>query len=564
MKHMASGTIAFIGVLALAGCYSYASEAINNGNYNTVQATPNFLVVHVGDSTQVIARLINDNANGAITDYTVSGTGSGILVHENLGYRPIFDSKLDSLVNTGAKTAEQFYIVGTAVGRYTFTLTPTMVNTGISSTVTAVVLPAALGTALSKHTGAPGDTIVITALAGTVFSQTSAVTFTTGTAAIVARAADSSSITIVISGGVTGPATVTKVGVIASPTVAPVSLVTTDSLVTTAEVFGAVLSTHSAAAGATVTITAPANEFFAQTSAISFPTGATSITSRSADGKTISFLVGPGITGPVTVTNVGLISAPTLPLLTFTSTDALTTTALSVAPTTVANAAPLIGVTTTVALGGGLRFLGTSHVFIGGKEAGIQSVSTDSTTATIVPMMGSTGVVSYTNIALSFLTSVPLALPGDQSITVGATYGGGSDPNAASFATASTITLRPTGATVISDTGPFTVASAQCSHAGDFCRFYKFVLTATTTYDADLEYPGGADMGYYRFNSAGSSAAGIADNLGQAPGNQPETGTDTNLAAGTYYIGIVYYGVPSYGAGVQAAPAFFQLRLVLH
>ena len=203
MKQMTSGMIAFCSVIALAGCYSYASEAINNANYNTVQATPQFAVVKVGDSDQMIVRLVNDANNGAVTSYTVSNVGAGIVVHYQDSYRPVFDAKLDTLVKTGDKNAQQYFIVGVTPGKWTFTVTPTSVNTGVSTTVTVVVNPASLGPALSKTTGAAGDTITITAPTGTVFSQTSAVSFPTGTSAVVARSADSTTMKVVVSGGTT-------------------------------------------------------------------------------------------------------------------------------------------------------------------------------------------------------------------------------------------------------------------------------------------------------------------------------------------------------------------------
>jgi len=81
MKQMTSGMLAFLGVLAVAGCYSYTGDAINNANYNEVQATPNFAVVRVGDSDQMIVRLVNAANNGAVTSYTVSGAGARIAVH---------------------------------------------------------------------------------------------------------------------------------------------------------------------------------------------------------------------------------------------------------------------------------------------------------------------------------------------------------------------------------------------------------------------------------------------------------------------------------------------------
>ena len=64
-----------------------------------------------------------------------------------------------------------------------------------------------------------------------------------------------------------------------------------------------------AVAGDTVTITAPANTRFTQTATVAFATGANAIASRSADGKTIKVLVGPGVTGAATVVGVTVVGA---------------------------------------------------------------------------------------------------------------------------------------------------------------------------------------------------------------------------------------------------------------
>ncbi len=566
MKQMTSGKLALVGVFALAGCYSYASEAINNANYNTVQATPQFAVMKVGDSDQLIMRLVNDANNGAVTSYTVSNVGAGVAVHYQTNYRPVFDSKLDTLVATGDKTAQQYFIVGLAVGTYSFTVTPTSVNTGISATVNVVVTPRDLGPAISKTSGAAGDTIVITAPTNTVFSQTSAVSFTTGVVGIASRSADSTSIKIVVGGGVTGPATVTLVGNKLVPTVLPVTLSSTNSLVTTPQA-QPTLSASSAAAGATITLTAGANTFFSPTSVVSFGTGSISVTSRAADSSSISFLVGPGITGNASVTLVGLRSAKTLATNSLNSTNALTTTALTVAPTTLGSAAPALGTSTTVALGSGLRFLGNSHIFVGGAEAGIVSTSADSSTATIVPMTGSTGVVSYTNIALSFLTSVPLALPGDQSMTVGSVYSGPTDANATSATTASTITLTGARSTLISDGGALSTAcpaSLAAAFGGSSCRYYKITLAAGTA-TARIKWNAGAvsDLGLFLVNAAGTTCvATLADNNGQVAGSTGDNSAqplncaesaNLSITAGTYILTVVEFNY-----GVVVVPAWYQ------
>ena len=569
MKQMTSGMLALVGVFALAGCYSYASEAINNANYNTVQATPQFAVMKVGDSDQLIMRLVNDANNGAVTSYTVSNVGAGVAVHYQANYRPVFDSKLDTLVPTGDKTAQQYFIVGLAVGTYSFTVTPTSVNTGVSATVNVVVTPRDLGPAISKTSGAAGDTIVITAPTNTVFSQTSAVSFTTGVVGIASRSADSTSIKIVVGGGVSGPATVTLVGNKLVPTVLPVTLSSTNSLVTTPQALPT-LSATSAAAGATITLTAGTNTFFSPTSVVSFGTGSISVTSRAADSSSISFLVGPGITGPASVTLVGLRSAKTLAVNSLNSTNSLVTTALTVAPTTLGTAAPALGTSTTIALGSGLRFLGNSHVFVGGAEAGIVSTSADSSTATIVPMTGSTGLVTYTNIALSFLTTVPLALPGDQSMTVGSVYSGPTDANATSAATASTITLTGARSTMISDGGALSTAcpaSLAAAFGGSSCRYYKITLAAGTA-TAQIKWNAGAvaDLGVFLVNAAGTTCvATLADNNGQVAGSLGDVGTqplncaenaNVSITAGTYILTVVEFNY-----GVVVVPAWFQVLI---
>ena len=465
MKHMAFGKVALLGVFAVAGCYSYASEAINNGDYNTVRASPEFATVKVGDSTQVIVRLVNDADNGAITNYTVSEVGAGVVVHQNLKYRPVFDSKLDTLVNSGDKVAQQFYVVGLAVGRYTFKLTPTSVNTGVSTTVTIIVTPIDLGPALSKTTGlAPGDTVVITAPPNTVFTSTSAVSFTSGPApAIVARAADSSSITILVAPGDSGAVTVTLVG-----------------------------------------------------QPLNIPAGTTTL---------------------VSTNSISLVPAVT------------------VAPTTVSSTTPLIGVPITVTLGNNLRFLGNSHVFIGGVEAGLTAVSADSSTGTVTPLAFSTGPLTYTNIALKFLTSVPLSIPSDKSVTVGATYGGPTDANAGAFATATTYTLRKS--LVVSDNGPMTGPCPGNLGGGNTCRYYKVTVAAGSTQGRIVwNAATSTDLGVYTLNAAGTSAAtAIADDGAADLGTTGDSSAPATLTAGT--IGFVVMNF-----GPAASVPWFQWRIV--
>lgn len=566
MKHMASGKIAFLGVLALAGCYSNPSDTINNSNYNTVQATPNFLVVHVGDSTQVIARLVNDANNGAVTNYTIGSVGAGISVHTSPNYRPVFDATKDTLVPTGDKVAQQFYVVGAQVGRYTFTLTPTSVNTGVTTTITAVVIPITLGPALSKATAATGDTIIITAAPGTLFSQTSAVSFATGNSGIVARAADSTTISVVVGIGVTGPATVTKVGVSAVPNVDVVTLVTSDSLTTPAAVFTPLPETIGNI-GDVLTIHPPAGMFFSKdsTTTLSFTTGTATIISISPDLSTITFSVGAGVTGPLTVTFLGVKNDTAIAPVTLVSPNTLTTTAA--VPTTVSTTTPLFGTVTapvTVTLGGGLKFTSNSTVSFGSTPTIILSTSADSSSAVVVPFGGNTGgVVTFANIVPGANNTVIVGGPGDKSVTLGSP----ADPNTNTIATAPTITPPPSGGTiVISGAGSFSDPS-QCGGGvtGDGCQVYKLVVTTGATFDFSLVWSGGQDMGLYRAAAPGlvSQGAGGCDNGGQ---NTPGESCTITLAPGTYYFSVVFFGTGSgYGASADTTPpTWYQFSIHTH
>jgi len=346
-------------------------------------------------------------------------------------------------------------------------------------------------------------------------------------------------------------------------TVTSGALSTTVTVVVQPKNLGPALNkTTGVVAGDTVTITAPSGLKFTPTSAVSFLSGAFAIASRAADSSNIKVVMGPGTGGSVKVTNILQGYAPTLAAKdSLRSTNSVNVTpGLTVAPTTISNQTPSAGVPITIQLGGGLRYLGTSKVLIGGVSAGIQSVSADSSTATVLPMSGSSGTPSFENVALSFLTSVPLTLPGDKNVTASSTvYGGATDPNSGSIATASTLALPPVGRTYVFADGAGYVASAQCGGAGgDGCKMYKIVLTAATTLDFRYTWQGGADMGLYRLNSSGGAptAMGGCDNGGQGASGQPETCTAAALAAGTYYIALVYYGPGSYGGGAQPAPTF--------
>lgn len=461
MKGLVRGAAGLAVMLAMTACSNDDTVDLM-GPPTGVQANPSSMFVNVGDSSIVLARLINDRNQAIPTEFTVSDVGAGIVVTYDAAYRPDY-TQGDTLIAPAVKTQQRYFVRGTAPGKATFKLT----SNGLTSTVTVVMQPVNLGQALSKTTNVvAGDTLTVTAPANLKFSPNSAVTFAAGPAVV--------------------------------------------------------------------------------------------ITNRAADSSSISFIVGPGVSGVATVTNVLQNLALTIPAKSLATTTAITVPALTVAPTTVSTTTPNVGQQMTVALGNNLRFLADSKVLIGGREAGIVSVSADSSTATIVPMMGSNGAVTYTNIALSFLNSVKLALNGDKNVAVGATYAGPTDANATSIATASTLPLPVQGRSIlISDNGALTPGGpcAIGTISGNSCAYYKLVLPSARVLDAEIRWLNTADLGVYIVNAAGTTATLLADAHGSEAGG-PETGTSASLAAGTYYITVATYnGTTTHG--------FYNLRLTI-
>lgn len=327
--------------------------------------------------------------------------------------------------------------------------------------------------------------------------------------------------------------------------------------VTPKDLGGALSQTTGVVAGDEITITAPAGLNFSPTSTVTFTTGpAVSITNRAADGSSITFLVGPGVAGTASVTDVGYTFAPGAPRVTLRTTTSLDVPAITVAPTTASTLTPAFGATMTLTLGGNLRFTPTSTVTIGGRTAFIVSRSADSSTATIVPLGGSSGTVSYTGIVLKFLNGVPLAIAGDKSITVGAAV---ADPAGGSIATAPTVAVPAVDSTVVwSDAGAYVGGGPCNSLGGDGCRYFKIVLAAPAKVNFELRWDptNTSDLGLYYLNSVGAGAGLIADALGNQAGG-PEVKAGYTLPAGTSYIAIAWY---DYGSGT-GMPAFAHVKV---
>ena len=484
----------------------------------------------VGDSTQVLARLINDGDNGAITSYTVGNVGSGILVHYQAGYRPYFNSTTDTLALTGDKSQQQYYVVGTAIGVYTFTLTPTSVNTGISKTVTVTVVSKDLGPALSATTANSGDTVTITAPLTTVFSQSSVVSFATGAPVVVtARSADSTKITFVVGPNITGPATVSKVGFLFSPTANVVSISSTNSLVTGAA--PVTLSAASGAVGAPITATLAGTLKFVGNSHIIVGTDTASreagVLAVSADSTVVTFVPFIGSHGIVNFSNLALSSG------------------VSLCNTSTTAAAIALNCSTTTAVAPALN-------------NPIEFVATSAATFTLGTTFG--GVTNPNSTTAALANATPLLFT---------TYGA-----------LTTNTIPVNRSEMVTDNGPF-VAGAPCDVAHGLvgpspggklplgCRYYRVTTTANTwTVTLAWDQTTTGDFGVYNLTSAlvvpnlGTAGtpilnAVLADGFGNEQGNNPpETGTKVNAGATTVNGGYLMIVVKF----TATDPQYFQVR----
>ena len=305
---------------------------------------------------------------------------------------------------------------------------------------------------------------------------------------------------------------------------------TTINVYVTPDNLGAALSKNTGVVpGETLTITAPAGLKFSPTSAVSFTTGSVSVTNRAADGSWISFLVGPGITGPATVTLVQQTysAAPAVSLQT---TQTLTTPAVTTVPLVLNPTAPAAGAVATVTATG-FKFLPTFQLSVGGVAAYVVSRSADSLSAQVVLPIGITGPVVVNGVALGFLPSVALTgLTPATALTFPATRPwNGADPDG----TAATITAAAPGTEVLFyDT--FTNGGPDLIGDGGPNRYYKLVIPSAGSRVVKVTWNNTADLDLFLIDIAFTTI------LGQSAGSaNPESITFNFPGAGTYWIGVV-------------------------
>ncbi len=561
MNRVTRGTVVLAAALAALSCKGDPTDSLRNGIDHLV-ARPSALFVSASpDSTElVLVEAVDDQGNRQATTFSVDAVGAGITAVVDDSFNLVQDDNGD-FSKAKPWPRERFKVKAAGnTANSSFT-----VRAGGKTLVIPVrVIPTDLNVAtISTGTPAVGDTVTVTAPAPFKFTPASVASATGGAIATLGISADSSQLTLVPGPNVNGPVSITNVRVSYAPVLGPYTL-TSPATLTTPATATLTLSATNAVAGDAITVTAPAPYKFSPAGAgqsnVTVGSAGLSVTARSADSSSITFLIGPSANAAVSVSNVRISGAPGAGTFTMTSGAAvLTTPAVANFPVTYSDATPAINDTVTMSIGSGFRLLPTATVTIGGRPATIISRAPDSLSLTLVPVPGTaSSAPSVNGIVLSFLTGVSLTLPASSAITVPAGLTG-----ADAFATAPTIPVPGAGQSVtFLDAGPYAGVAECTGDLGGPCRVYQIVVAAPTTLALTLTWQGTTDLGIYTYDAGQNIQPSLllCDALGAGAGGQPETCSKL-MPAGTYYL-IFDSFAPFYAPPNNVDPTDFKLVIV--
>jgi hypothetical protein len=211
----------------------------------------------------------------------------------------------------------------------------------------------------------------------------------------------------------------------------------------------------------------------------------------------------------------------------------------------VSDAAPDGGESIILTAPAGFAFLADAGVTFetGGDALVLSNTGTD---LTILPVPGSTGTATVSNVEVAFLAGTPLSLPLVTSITVGSTVAalaGTDDP-----ATAPTIDLPAAGGvTAFYDAGTFpgTFPAGDCELFGDGdfyrCQIYRIDVATAGDLTFTGKWSNTADLGIYIADDTFTFTGDSCDAHGNGATSQPEECTVTFATPGTYYVAMATF-----------------------
>jgi hypothetical protein len=521
-----------VGALsAVSGCTS-GDPTDNEGTPTAIVSDPNVVFVNQGESQPVVVSVVDEDGQPLEAEFTLGTVGAGITVAPDPDFLPV----------TGGnplRRQARFFVQAVDLAASFFEVSAL----GITDTIEVTSVPPNLAATLSNLAPALGDTITITAPAGTFFSQTSAVSFGVQDLVITDRAADGSVITFIPAPTINGPLTVTEVKVTSNPdltfTLATTETLVTDSLVNVAATF----SSQTPALGETVTLTLPAGVKVLPT-ATGLTIAAAALPPRdpviAADSGRIAFVPAPNSDSVVVIPGVIAARLPMYPQ-TLPTTTKVTTPVVAALPSTLSSTAPAVNTPVILtSTDGSFTFVDPAVVGVGTDSSAFVTGQTAST-ITFLPAPGSTGVVG---VGAVDVVGFALPLPSTAAaLTTSATV-----PSLAGTGTPGTapplVVPAIGGASALYDSGTFDYQAPILGGAfGTFpSRLYRLVVPTGRDITVTLNWNSAEDLGVYWFATDGTTEPpelGPADAGGG--GAFPESATNT-FAAGTYLLAVVSFG----------------------
>jgi hypothetical protein len=518
MNRLTSGMAPLFALLLVAGCATDPTDDLRNGTAR-LDAAPSQLFIELGATKTVDVSAVDDQGNEISSAYEVTNVGSGITVVRDSTFLPVFINDSTLAVPPEAPIF-RFIVTGTAYASTSFT-----VSNGVKEVVIPVqVVPqAGIAVTFSSTTPALGDTVTITAPAGTSFALTSTVTVAGATLQPLIVSQSETEIRFIPPPNINASLTISDVTSAAAPTLT-FSPATTQILTTPLfDSLDVTFSTTTPSVGQTVTVTLPSPLIkFQPTTAINFPDQLASPANFvvSADSTTLTFEAPPNATGPGLVDSVVFpgnfaLSLPTRP--TITAANIGTTVAATFSTLT-----PAVNQTVTVTAPAGFSLDPAATIDFGGIPGEVLSQTGSAITFTPAP-----GTISPVNIAGVLLNSAPqffLTMKTTDTLAASATVPAAAGTDAPG--TAPTLTTPGAG-------GTSAFYDAPDFAAADF-RYYKLVVGTAADYTITLDWTIGSDIDLFVCTSPVAPDFSNCD-FAAASSDHPESSTFT-LAAGTYIL----------------------------
>jgi len=205
MKRSMCGLIVLAAVAGLGSCGGDPTgDQIEQGQQ--VVADPSSMFLSAGGSEFVVVQVLDELGNQLPVNFEPLNVGPGITVERDTTY-------LQTTIGTNLETAQRFIVTGTAPTATQFELA----SNGVSTTIPVKVTPTSTTATVSNPAPAANEGLVITLPAGYKFGTGAGANINGSAGIVTAVAPDSSSITVLLPPGATGPLTVDSVGVDFAP-----------------------------------------------------------------------------------------------------------------------------------------------------------------------------------------------------------------------------------------------------------------------------------------------------------------------------------------------------------